>query len=70
MGGATELPAYVAEAMRGLTAAQKRAVLDGCIHGDFSNADDQALLDKALFYIHPTTPRTADAVRCASHRWA
>lgn len=50
------LPAYVADALKGLTRAQKRFVLAGCIHGDFQMQTVRELKRKALFYLHPTSP--------------
>lgn len=50
------LPFYVAEALQSLTRAQKQYVMDGCIHGDVTMATVRALRNKALFYLHPTSP--------------
>lgn len=43
-------------AMKGLTVKQRRFVMDGCIHGDFTLATVNALIRKGLFYIEPHTP--------------
>jgi hypothetical protein len=49
-------PAYVTEALRGLTRTQKKFVLAGCLHGDFTMATVRALRSKALFYLHIDSP--------------
>jgi len=49
-------PAYVTEALQGLTRAQKRYVIDGCIHGDPALRTIRELQRKALFYLHIDSP--------------
>ena len=52
----TEHSPYVAEALAGLTRAQKRYVIDGCVHGDCTMQTIRALQRKALFYLKITSP--------------
>lgn len=61
---AAPLPAYVAEALRGLTPAQRWFVVEGCIHGDIKMRTLTELERKALFYFHPTSPNG----RCGEFR--
>lgn len=56
MAAKQQLPAYVREALTGITRAQRRFVLDGCIHGDTTALTIRGLQQKALFYFHPTSP--------------
>lgn len=49
-------PAYVREALCGLTPAQKRYVKDGAVHGDPKLQTIRALTDKALFFLFIDSP--------------
>ena len=49
-------PAYVVEALRGLTTTQKKYVIAGTFHGDCTMATIRALRNKALFYHHIDSP--------------
>lgn len=48
-------PAYVQEALKGLTRAQKKCVLAGAI-GESTMATVRTLRSRALFYFHPDSP--------------
>lgn len=50
------LPAYVTEALRGLTPTQKKYVIAGAFHGDCTMATISVLRRKALFYHHIDSP--------------
>lgn len=52
----TKEPAYVRDALSGLTRTQKRYVMDGSIHGDPTMATIRALKAKALFYLKIDSP--------------
>jgi len=47
---------HVKAAARDLTAAERRFVIDGCIHGSFSMATVRNLDRKGLFYLHIDSP--------------
>lgn len=49
-------PAYVRAAMRGLTPVQRKFVLAGCFHGDFTMTTVRALKSRGLFYHKITSP--------------
>lgn len=49
-------PAYVQEALSGLTRAQKAYVLAGSVSGDVTSAMCATLRRKALFYLHIDSP--------------
>lgn len=44
------------ELVRGLTKVQRRFVMDGCIHGDFSITTVRCLMRKGLFHIVTDSP--------------
>ncbi len=57
-------PTYVREALKGLTRTQKRFVIDGVMHGDFTMTTVRTLTSRALFYFHPDSPNG----RCGAMR--
>lgn len=46
----------VSDAVRGLTKVQRRFVIDGSIHGDFTLTTVRTLIRKGLFHIVPDSP--------------
>lgn len=47
---------WIGEAAKGLTRAQRKHVLAGGLHGDFTMATAQTLRDKGLFYLDIDSP--------------